>query len=128
MDPTGAVIPGANVRAVNLATNAGGSSVTNQSGSFEIPYLLPGLYRVTVTSAGFKTLVRDQIELRVSDRLALDFALDVGNVGESVTVTGETPLLETTSASVSAVMNQQLLVDLPGVGGNPFYYTRLVSG
>ncbi|MCL5743687.1 MAG: carboxypeptidase-like regulatory domain-containing protein, partial [Acidobacteria bacterium] len=127
-DPTGAVVPGADVRAVNLATNAGGSSVTNQSGNFEIPYLLPGMYRVTVTSAGFKAAVRDQIELRVGDRMALDFALDVGNVGESVTVTGETPLLDTTSASVSAVMNQQLLVDLPGVGGNPFYYTRLVSG
>lgn len=127
-DPTGAVVPGADVRAVNLATNAGGSSVTNQGGNFEIPYLLPGMYRVTVTSAGFKAAVRDQIELRVGDRMALDFALDVGNVGESVTVTGETPLLDTTSASVSAVMNQQLLVDLPGVGGNPFYYTRLVSG
>jgi hypothetical protein len=127
-DPTGAVVPGANVRAINLATNSGASSVTNQSGSFEIPYLAPGMYRVTVTLAGFKTAVRDQIELRVNDRLALDFALDVGNVGESMTVTGETPLVDASTASVSALLNQQLLVDLPGVGGNPFYYTRLVSG
>ena len=127
-DPTGAIVPGAAVQAVNLATNAGGNSETNESGSFEIPYLLPGLYRVTVKSTGFKTAVRDQIELRISDRMALDFTLDLGDVGESVTVTGETPLLETTSGSVSAVMNQQLLVDLPGVGGNPLYYTRLVSG
>ncbi len=127
-DPTGALVPGANVRAVNLATNAGASSVTNQGGNFEIPYLLPGLYKVTVTAGGFKTAVRDQIELRVADRLALDFALELGGVGESVTVTGETPLLETATASVGAMMNQKLLVDLPGVGGNPFYYTRLVSG
>ena len=68
-DPTGAVVPGANVRAINLATNSGASSVTNQSGSFEIPYLVPGMYRVTVTLAGFKTAVRDQIELRVNVRV-----------------------------------------------------------
>lgn len=127
-DPTEAAVPGTNVRAINLATNAGGSSVTNESGNFEIPYLLPGIYRVTVECPGFKTAVRDQIELRVGDRLALDFALAVGEVGESVTVTGETPLLETTGASIGAIMNHQMLVDLPGVGGNPFYYTRLISG
>ncbi|MGK4301914.1 carboxypeptidase-like regulatory domain-containing protein, partial [Klebsiella pneumoniae] len=51
-DPSGAVVPRADVRAVNLATNAGGSSVSNESGNFEIPYLLPGIYRVTVESAG----------------------------------------------------------------------------
>ena len=128
MDPSGAVVPGVTVQATNLATNTGGSSETNESGHYEIPYLLPGLYRVTVTATGFKSAIRDQIELRVADRLALDFTLELGDVGESVTVTGETPLLETTSASVGSIMNQQLLVDLPGVGGNPFYYTRLVSG
>ena len=65
-DASAAVVPGAHVRAVNLATNAGGSSQTNESGNFEIPYLLPGLYRVTVESAGFKTAIRDRIELRVT--------------------------------------------------------------
>ncbi len=127
-DSSQALVPGATVRAVNLATNSGASSVTNEHGDCEIPYLLPGLYRVTVTSAGFKTAIQDQIELRVGDRLALDFALALGELGESVTVTGETPLIETTSASSGSVMNQQLLQDLPGVGGNPFYYTRLAPG
>jgi hypothetical protein len=61
-DSSQALVPGAIVKAVNLATNSGGSSVTNEHGDCEIPYLLPGLYRVTVASAGFKTVVRDQIE------------------------------------------------------------------
>ncbi len=127
-DPTGAVVPGADIRAVNLATNAGASSVSNESGNFEIPYLLPGIYKVTVTSGGFKTAVRDQIELRVADRLALDFALELGAVGDSVTVTGETPLVESTTAAVSSMMNEQLVADLPGVGGNPFRFTRFIGG
>ena len=68
-DPSGAVVPGARVRVVNQATNAGASSTTNESGNFEIPYLLPGLYRATVEATGFMTVVRDQVELRVGDRL-----------------------------------------------------------
>lgn len=127
-DPTGALVPGANVRAVNLETNAAGTSVTNQSGNFEVPYLLPGRYTITVGATGFKTAVRDQIELRVGDRMALDFALELGAVGESVTVTGETPLVESATASVSSMMNETLVADLPGVGGNPFRFTRFIAG
>ncbi len=127
-DPTGAVVVGAEVKAINRATNTGGSARTNESGNFEIPYLLPGVYKVTVELAGFKTAVRDGIELRVADRLALDFVLEVGDVAESVVVTGETPLLETTTASVGMVMYERQVMELPVVGGNPFYLTRLSPG
>ena len=119
MDSTGAAVPRAEIRAVNLATNVGGTSVTNDSGNFEVPYLLPGLYRVAVDKPGFKTAVRDQIELRVSDRLALDFSLQVGDVAESIVVTGETPLLETTNASVGMVMNERHGAGAAGGGREP---------
>jgi len=128
MDPTGAAVPRAEIRVVNLATNVGGTSVSNDSGNFEIAYLLPGLYRVAVDKPGFKTAVRDQIELRVSDRLALDFSLQVGDVADSIVVTGETPLLETTNASVGMVMYERMAQELPLVGGNPFYLTRMSPG
>ncbi len=128
MDPSGALVPGAHVRAVNRATNAGGSSVTNDRGNFEIPYLLPGIYRVTVEATGFKNSVRDAIELRVSDRLALDFALEVGAAGDSVTVTGETPLIETTEASAGVVVSQRMAQELPNVGGNSFLFYRMAPG
>lgn len=127
-DPSGALISGASVRALNKATNASASSVTNESGTFEIPYLLPGLYRVTVEMAGFKTAVRDGIELRVSDRMMLDFQLELGNVAESVVVTGETPLLDTATAGIGLVMDERRVAELPVVGGNPFYLSRLTAG
>lgn len=127
-DPTAALIAGATVRAVNTATNAGVSTVTNQSGNYEIPYLLPGVYRVAVEMPGFKKAVRDGIELRVNDRLTLDFTLELGDVAESVVVTGETPLLEASTASIGVVMDERRVAELPTVGGNPFYLARLSAG
>jgi len=128
VDQTNAVIVGATVQATNLDTNTVATSVTNQSGAFEIPYLLPGTYRITVELTGFKKAVRDKVELRVGDRIALDFTLEVGELTESVEVTGEPPLLETTNASVSAVMSQRLAQELPIVGGNTYYLVRSLPG
>lgn len=127
-DPSGAVVLGATVRATHADTNAGATSVTNEQGNYEIPYLLPGIYRVEVEMPGFKKAVREGLELRVSDRLTLDFTLEVGNVAESVVVTGETPLLEAANASIGMVMDERRVAELPVVGGNPFYLARLTPG
>ncbi len=129
MDPSGALVVGAKVQAVNVATNTGGSSVTNESGNYEIPYLLPGVYRVSVESTGFKTAVRDQIQLRLSERVPLDFTMEMGAVGESVTVTGATPILATTTASAGLVMEQRIVQELMiSPGGNPYFFTKLAAG
>ncbi|MFB3828735.1 MAG: TonB-dependent receptor domain-containing protein [Bryobacteraceae bacterium] len=127
-DSSGAVVSGARVQAVETASNVKASSATNMTGSYEIPYLLPGTYSVSVEMAGFKTSVRSGIELRINDRLTLDFTLEVGDVSQSVVVTGETPLLEAATASVSMVMNERLVRSLPVNGGNPFYLARLSPG
>jgi hypothetical protein len=129
MDPSGAMVPGAKVQALNVATNTVASSSANESGNFEIPYLLPGIYRVTVESTGFKTTVRDQIQLRLGDRVALDFVLAMGQVGESVTVTGGAPLLATTTASAGMVVEQRTVRELMiSPGGNPYFFTKLAPG
>ncbi len=128
VDSSGAAVPGARVKAVNTGTNAGAASVTNEGGSYEIPYLLPGMYRIIVESKGFKKSTREGIELRVADRLLLDFKLEVGDITESVTVTGETPLLESATASAGLVMNTRQLTELPTVGGQPYYLERLAPG
>ncbi|MBM3810623.1 MAG: carboxypeptidase regulatory-like domain-containing protein [Acidimicrobiia bacterium] len=128
IDPTGALVAGATVKAANTATNITANSVTNEGGNFEIPYLLPGLYRVTVEMTGFKRAVRDKIELRVNDRMMLDFTLELGDVAESVVVTGETPMLETANASIGLIMDERRVAELPVVGGNPFYLSRLTPG
>ncbi len=127
-DPAGALVSGANVRAVANATNTVAKAVTNGAGYFEMPYLLSGVYRVEVELRGFKKSVRDGIELRVSDRMTLDFVLELGSVAESVVVTGETPLLEASTASIGMVMDERRVSELPVVGGNPFYLSRLAAG
>jgi hypothetical protein len=127
-DSSGAIVVGTRVQAINIATNAGASSVTNEHGNYEIPYLLPGMYRVVAEMAGFKKAIRDQVELRVNDRLTLDFALQIGDAAETVVVTGETPLLEAATASVGMVMDQRRISELPIMGGNPIYLSRLSPG
>jgi hypothetical protein len=127
-DPSGAVVVGASVRAVNIATNTAASSVTNHNGNYEIPYLLPGDYRVEVELSGFKKAVRANVELHVADRQALDFALEVGGVSETVTVGAQSDVLDTASASVGTVMQARQASELPVVGGNAFYLARLTPG
>lgn len=127
-DASGAVVPGVEVKATNAATNVTASSVTNEQGNYEIPYLLPGLYQVSAELPGFKKYVRDGIELRVNDRLALDIILQPGELTEVVTVTGQTPLLETGTASIGQVVDNRRLIELPLSGGNPFTLTRLAPG
>lgn len=127
-DPSGAVIAGAAVQAKSIATNAAVSTKTNEGGNFEIPYLIPGAYEVSVEMTGFKKAVRGNIELRVSDRLKLDFALELGSAAESVTVTAETPLLESSTANIGLIMDERRVAELPVVGGNPFYLSRLTPG
>ncbi len=128
VDPAGAVVLGAKVRAIHIATNTGGSSETNEQGYYEIPYLTPGLYRVEVEMPGFKRAVRDGVELNVAGRQALDFRLEIGEVAESVTVGAESQVLETATASVGSIMQSRQASELPVVGGNAFYLARLTPG
>src|SRR5690348_5761693 len=83
-DASGAVVPGAAVTATNQTTNVATRALCNSDGNYEILFLNPGLYRVTSKLAGFKTFQRDNIELRIGDRVGLDVVLQPGNVGEKV--------------------------------------------
>src|SRR5690349_11635696 len=94
-DSTGAVVPQAKVTVVNTETNFNFAGLTNQDGYYYVPYLRPGIYKVTIEAPGFKRYVRDSIELRTNDSPRIDVKLEIGNVSESVEVQAETPLLET---------------------------------
>ena len=128
IDTTDAVVPGAVVTALNANTQVRLSGQTNSEGNYEIPYILPGSYEVTVEHTGFAKAVRENIEVRVGDRLTLDFALKLGNVADSVVVSAETPLLETANASIGMVMDEKRAKELPVIGGSAFYLTRLSAG
>lgn len=128
VDPSGAVAAGASIEAQNTETNTRVSTKTNAEGNYEIPYLLSGTYRISAELAGFKKAVRDGIELRVNDRMTLNFQLEVGSVSDSIVVTGETPLLEAATASTGIVVDSRRVTELPIAGGSPFNLTRLAVG
>ena len=77
-DPQGAVVPAAIVEVKNLETNVVSKTVSNDHGLYTIPPVNPGMYSVTVSANGFKTVIRRNVELRVGDRVAVDFKLDLG--------------------------------------------------
>ena len=123
-DSTGAVVAGAVVTAVNTGTNASRSAVTNDAGAYAFPSLPPGTYTVKVEKAGFKTVVRNQIELQVQLAARVDFELQIGQVSESVEVRADAALLVTDNATVGTVIENKRIVELPLNGRN---YLQLVS-
>src|SRR4030088_1131614 len=92
-DPTGAAVPGATVKAVKASTNETKETITNSQGIYNIPFLDPGDYAVTVTAQGFSELKRTGISLRVADKKNLPLTLDLGNQASTVTVNAEIELI-----------------------------------
>jgi hypothetical protein len=127
-DPQGAVVPNARIEIKNKATNVVVTSATSDAGLYVAPDLNPGQYSVTASAGGFKSTVRDNVELRVADRLTVDLALQLGAASENVTITAEAPLLETGTASGGTTINTQLVSALPLVGGNPYALIQQISG
>ncbi|MBI4893312.1 MAG: TonB-dependent receptor [Acidobacteria bacterium] len=127
-DPQGGVIPNAKVTVTNQATNETRHLVTNESGYYEANFLEPSSYSVTVEQAGFKKIQRKDIVVNVSARLEINLTLEIGQVAETVEVTAEAPLLETTTASGGRVLDQQQLVNLPFSDLNPFALSALAPG
>ncbi len=128
VDPSGAVIPNASVKITNTATGVTITVVTNAQGNYVAPYLIPGTYRVEAEAAGFKRIVQDGLELRVNDRLEVNLTLEVGAITEQVTVVAETPLLDTTSASMGSVVDARRVAELPVPHGNPYHLIQLAPG
>lgn len=127
-DQTGAVIAGAQVAVENQATGFKSETTTNQDGLYQVRYLLPGYYQVSVSQPGFRTLVRRDIEIRISDRVELNLTLEVGAVDQRIEVVGETPLLETASASMGQVVDTRRIQELPLLHGNPMAVLELTPG
>src|SRR5438105_15900766 len=79
-DATGAVMAGAAVTAVNVATNQVRRATTNETGNYSLPYLVPGAYDLRVESSGFKVATRKGVELQVGAVARIDFKLEIGDV------------------------------------------------
>jgi hypothetical protein len=124
-DSSGAIIIGADVTVSNVATNVSVNTQTNSEGHFSLTGLIPGEYKVTVASPGFRTSDRDGITLRVGDRLALDVSLEVGSATERVTITAEAPLIRTDDSQAGLVIDNKRIQDLPQYNRDPLAFVFL---
>jgi hypothetical protein len=113
-DPSGAVVAGATVTVRNTGTNFTRNATTNGEGFYQIVNLPPGVYEVTVEAANFKKAVLSEVKLTVGQRADIDIPLEVGAIGESVTVTGTTgDIIETSRTAVANTIEQQRIENLP---------------
>jgi hypothetical protein len=112
-DPAGSSVAGAEVLVANDATRVQFAGKTNDEGLYVIPNLPPGSYRIQVSKAGFKTIIKPDVTLNVQDALAINFALPLGSVSEIVTIEGGSPLVNVESGSVSTVIGHDLIEKLP---------------
>jgi len=127
-DASGAMVPGAKVTVENQRTGVKQSTLANGQGDFLQSYLIPGEYKVTVEQAGFDRHVTSNIKLSVQQTIELDIALKIGEVSTAVEVTANTAQLATTTSTVSTVITNKAMLDLPLNGRNPFGLATLVPG
>jgi len=123
-DKSDAVIVGAQVGITDVERNLTRSLVSDQAGEFVAPDLLPGMYKVRAEAKGFKTYERQNIKLEVATDVRVDILLQPGDAAETVLVTEQVPLLNTTSATLGGTLSNEEINDLPLNGRN---YENLVQ-
>jgi len=117
-DPTGAVVPEAQVTLKNLGTNATQTATSSSSGTFTFVNLNPGSYSVTVSKSGFESFTQNEVDVQVGGSTRINITLPVGNVGETITVSAAPAQLQTDSASLGGVVEGQQVVESPLNGRN----------
>jgi len=128
LDPSGAAVPGAHVTATNVETTVRLTTDTNVEGNYTIPYVQPGTYSLRVERTGFKVFERSPIEVRINQIVRVDAQLELGSSTETVTVTGEPPLLDVGSASMGQTIDSRRLVELPIQQGVAWHMIGLSPG
>ncbi len=119
------VIPGVAVTLVNEATNVSRETVTNEAGEYSFPAVEPATYTVKVAVQGFKSFERQGVRISTQQFIGLDVVLEVGTIAETITVTADAPLLETTNASTGGVVNAETLAAIPTSGRSVFLMATL---
>jgi len=127
LDPSGAVVSGAQVTVTQQATSVTRSTTTNASGSFTVPSLLPASYSVTIEAPGFKTLKQD-ITLLADQIRTIDARLELGQASQQVTVEAAAVMVNTVTPVLSQVIEQTRVVSIPLVTRNAADLTLLVPG
>jgi hypothetical protein len=113
VDESGGVLPGVTVTATSPAQMGTPSAVTNEEGMFRFPSVPPGVYKVTFELPGFSTLVREDIRVTLGFNAAVNVKLGVATLQETVTVSGESPTIDTTATRIQTNYDQEKLASLP---------------
>jgi hypothetical protein len=127
-DATDALVLGAHVELQNVDTGVRLSSITNRTGDYLFPLLVPGNYSVKVEHPGFKTYTRSGVVLRVNDQVSVNVTLELGQATQSVEVKAEAPLLDTSSASFGQVVDSRTINELPLKDGMVVTMATLAPG
>ena len=115
-DQSGGVLAGATVTVLDVQRGITRTLITDQSGEYVAPSLLPGAYTVRAEFKGFKTVERQKIALEVNQDIRVDLALEPGEQTQTITVTEELPLVETTNATLGGTLSNETINDLPMMG------------
>jgi hypothetical protein len=127
-DPTGAVIPGASVVALNHATGVKISTVSTAAGLYTFVSLTPGVYKVTASMKGFEGAAQDNVKVSVDQVSTVDVSLHVGDVSEVVTVNESTSLMETSNSTVGQLIGEETIERVPLLSRNVFDLVQLSAG
>src|SRR5215470_8170746 len=117
-DPTGAVLPGAQISIIDKDRGLARTVTSDEAGQYNAPTLIPGTYTVRVEFPGFKTLDRANVVVEVGQEIRVDLTIEPGQQSETVTVNEATPLVDTTGATLGGVLNNADINDMPLNGRN----------
>jgi len=127
-DPQGSAIPGATVIATEIRTGTKTTATSEATGAYSLPFLAPGEYEITVDAPGFKRFLRRGLTLSAGETPVIDVSMELGAASESVTVTGDAPLIQTANASTGQVVTTREVEDIPINGRAPIMLTGLAMG
>jgi len=127
-DRTAAVVPGAQVIVTNIETGVNRETTSNDEGVYRVLSLNAGIYKVVAKKEGFGTIEQGSVVLGVSETRRVDFALSVGNLVESVTVSAQPTILETEEGRISGQIDAKQLRELPVPNRNVFNLLSLQPG
>lgn len=120
------MIPGVTMQLINEATSIAREAITNEQGDYNFAAVTPGVYTVKATLTGFKTYENKGVRIATQQFVTLDITLDVGQLQETITVTGEAPLIDTSNASTGGVIDSTQLQALPSGGRSAFLFTATI--
>lgn len=127
-DPQGLGVARAKIEVTSVETGALYRTVSEPTGQYVVPLLPPAVYEISAEAPGFKQFRRTQVRLGSGERVVIDIALEIGATSESITITGEAPLLQTATANTGQVLTTRQVENLPMNGRTPLVLAQLANG